>query len=268
MDAFRESINNVVEKNADLDVSTLLQSSLEMITASQGNLSILDALQNMREFDDSTFTHCMNVALIANILATWLKFSPNEVELVTACGLFHDIGKIMVPHQIITKPGKLSVEEYQEIRKHTIEGYQFLQSKKANIHIQNTALMHHERCDGTGYPLKLLGNQIDNYAKIVAIADVYDAMTAARCYRGPLCPFDVIEIFEKEGLQKYDTHYVLTFLEHVVNSYVQNHCRLSDGRIGVIVYINKDHLSKPVVVCDGEYLSLAENPGLSIQCIL
>ena len=137
-----------------------------------------------------------------------------------------------------------------------------------NEHICNAALMHHERCDGSGYPLGLRGSQIDAYAKIVAIADVYDAMTAARVYRGPICPFRVIEIFEAEGLQKYDVKYVLCFLENIVNSYIQNRCRLSDGREGEIIFINKLKFSRPVVRCGNEYVDLAENPTLYIESLL
>ena len=116
--------------------------------------------------------------------------------------------------------------------------------------------------------MKLKGNQIDPYARIVAIADVYDAMTAARCYRGPLCPFRVIEMFEAEGFQKYDVSILLPFLENVVNSCLQNRCLLSDGRKGTIIYINKDKLSRPVVQCSGEYVNLADQPDLEIVRLL
>ena len=88
--------------------------------------------------------------------------------------------------------------------------------------------MHHEKCDGSGYPFGLKGNKIDPFAKIVAIADVYDAMTAARVYRGPLCPFQVIDIFEKEGLQKYEASFILKFLQNVVNTYINNRVLLSE----------------------------------------
>ena len=125
--------------------------------------------------------------------------------------------------------------------------------------------MHHERCDGTGYPLSIEGNKIDKYAKIIAIADVYDAMTSARVYRGPLCPFKVISLFEQEGIQKYDAKYVLTFLECVVNTYLQNRVLLSNGVEGDIVYINKNMLSKPVVKSGAEYIDLSTKPDLQIQ---
>jgi HD-GYP domain-containing protein (c-di-GMP phosphodiesterase class II) len=128
--------------------------------------------------------------------------------------------------------------------------------------------MHHERFDGTGYPMGIFGDKIDKYARIVAIADVYDAMTACRVYRGPLCPFRVIEIFEAEGYERYDVHFLLTFLENVVNTYIQNHCRLSDGREGDIIFINKKKLSRPVVQCGKQYVDLAEETDLSIVELL
>lgn len=268
LDSFRLAINNMVERNIEIDIELMLQNALQMISRSSGYPGILDMLQNMREYDDSTFTHCMNVALICNLLAGWLKFDEEETKLATACGLFHDIGKLMVPHEIITKPGKLSDEEFEQIKKHPVSGYQLLLNQDVDDHVRNAALMHHERNDGTGYPLHLVGNQIDKYASIVAIADVYDAMTAARCYRGPLCPFRVIEIFESEGYEKYSVKYLLPFLENVVNTYIQNRCRLSDGREGDIIYINKDNLSRPIVQCGTEYINLAEIPDLTITDIL
>lgn len=265
---FKDALNSVVERNLDLDVTALLTNTLDMIAAGKGQIGILDMLQNMREYDDSTFTHCMNVGLICNVMAKWLKLSEEQIEMATACGLFHDIGKLMIPHAIITKPGKLDTQEYSQVQKHPIIGYQLLQSQSVDDHIRNAALMHHERCDGSGYPMRLSGSQIDPYARMVAIADVYDAMTAARVYRGPLCPFRVIEIFEQDGFQKYDVEYLLVFLENVVNTYIKNRCRLSDGRIAEIVFINKDKLSRPMVACNGEYINLATQPELTIEELL
>ena len=268
MDYFRESINAVVERNIKLDVETLLNNSLEMLSHISNQFNILDILQNMREYDDSTFAHSMNVALISNLLATWLRFNEEGIRRATICGLLHDVGKLQIPYSIISKPGQLSDEEFERIQEHPISGYQFLFSQNMDQYICNAALQHHERYDGSGYPLHLQGDQIDRYARIVAIADVYDAMTAARCYRGPLCPFRVIEIFEAEGFQKYDVEYLLPFLQNVVNTYIRNRCRLSDGREGDIIYINQEKLSRPVVQCGTEYVDLANEPDLSITDLL
>ena len=268
IDHFKGMINNVVEKNTQLDVKELLSRSLMMVTDARGHISILDMLHNMREYDDSTFAHCLNVGLICNVFAHWLHLSDEEVEMATACGLLHDVGKLLIPHDIIAKPGKLTDLEYHQVKKHPLEGYQLLVSQNIGTHICNAALMHHERCDGSGYPNGLKAGEIDSYAKMVAIADVYDAMTSARVYRAPICPFKVIEIFEAEGLQRYDVTYVLCFLENIVNTYIQNRCRLSDGREGTIIYINKPRLSRPVVQCENEYVNLAEMPDLCIETLL
>ena len=153
----------------------------------------------MREYDDSTYTHSLNVALICNILAGWLKLSDEEIELATACGLFHDIGKLLTTLFYSFKTGKAVRGRICNDQKASHPGLPASPVPGCDDHVKNAALMHHERSNGSGYPLKLKGNQIDPYARIVAIADVYDAMTAARCYRGPLCPFRVIEMFEAEG---------------------------------------------------------------------
>ncbi len=268
VDFFKGMINNVVEKNTQLDVKELLSRSLMMVTDAHGHISILDMLHNMREYDDSTFAHCLNVGLICNVFARWLQFSEEEVEMVTACGLLHDVGKLLVPRDLITKPGKLTDLEYYQVKKHSFEGYQLLTSQNIDKHICNAALMHHERCDGSGYPQGLKDNEIDRYAKMVAIADVYDAMTSARVYRAPICPFKVIEIFEAEGLQRYDVAYVLRFLENIVDTYIQNRCRLSDGREGTIIFINKSRLSRPVVQCGDIYVNLAKDPDLYIDTLI
>lgn len=268
LDSFKGMLNTAVEKNAPLDVKELLSRSLVMVADAKKHTSILDLLHNMREYDDSTFAHCLNVGLLCNVLARWLQFSDAEIEMATACGLLHDVGKLLVPHDLIAKPGKLTELEYHQVQKHSFEGYQLLKSQNIDMHICNAALMHHERSDGSGYPQGLKDREIDNYAKIVAIADVYDAMTSARVYRAPICPFKVIEIFEAEGLQRYDVAYVLCFLENIVNTYIQNRCRLSDGREGTIIFINKPKLSRPVVQCDDEYVNLAKKPDLYIETLL
>ncbi|MBQ3029386.1 MAG: HD domain-containing protein, partial [Lachnospiraceae bacterium] len=151
---------------------------------------------------------------------------------------------------------------------HPMEGYNILFESRFISSIQNASLMHHERVDGSGYPLGLKGNQIDKYAKMVAIADVYDAMTAARVYRGALCPFKVIEMFESEGLSMFDPEYLLVFMENIVQTYIKNWVRLSNGKEGEIVMLNKQKLSRPVVLCGTEFINLADHPEISIDEIL
>ena len=251
-----------------IGISELCQKATSMLDDTRGGIHVFDILHNMRDYDDSTFNHSMNVALICNVFADWMHMSAMEKEIATVAGLLHDIGKLRIPEQIVKKAARLTDEEYDVIKTHPMEGYNILFESRFISSVQNAALMHHERYDGTGYPLGLKGNQIDKYAKMVAIADVYDAMTAARVYRGALCPFKVIEMFEQEGLSMFDPEYLLVFLENIVQTYIKNWVRLSNGKEGEIVMLNKQKLSRPVVLCGTEFINLADHPEISIEEIL
>ncbi|MCQ2542098.1 MAG: HD-GYP domain-containing protein [Lachnospiraceae bacterium] len=268
--ALKGQLNDIVERNSPINVDNMLAPTMALLSAEENNtFGVFDMLHNMRQFDDLTFTHSMNVALICNVFAKWLGMTQEEAKLATACGMLHDIGKLKIEDSIIKKPDKLTDSEYARIKLHPIEGYKILQHQNINEHIKNSALMHHEKCDGTGYPLKLPADKIDYYAKLVAIADVYDAMTSARVYRGALCPFKVIEIFEQEGLHKYDVVLIMTFLENVINTYIDNRVQLSDGRIGVVKWIDKNNLSKPMIqLPDQSFVELAKYRDLKIERIL
>lgn len=265
---FKNTFYNVIEKQEMNQIDDLMGQTMSMVELGRSKIGVLHMLMNMREYDDSTFSHSMNVALLCNLMASWLHMDYAQVELATLCGLMHDVGKMKVSREIITKPSSLTPSEYAQVQRHTIAGFEVLRELKMDEHVCNAALMHHERIDGSGYPLRLKGGQIDPYAKITAIADVYDAMTAARVYRGPLCPFRVIELFEKEGYDKYDVEYLLSFLENVADSFMQNRCRLSDGREGDIIFINRDKISRPIVQTTEGCVNLTEQTELYIETLL
>lgn len=266
--SFKSAINEVVEKGTPLDIEKLMNHTLSILNPSCTTPNIFDMLHNMREYDDATYVHCMNVALICNIFARWLRMNEQEIRLATISGLLHDIGKTHLPDTIIKKPGKLTSREYDIIKTHPQEGYRMLENSSLDSSIRNAVLQHHERCDGSGYPFGLKGTRINPYAQIVAIADVYDAMTSARIYRGPLCPFKAISLFESEGLQKYDPGFILVFLENVLNTYLLNSVRLNNGVLGKIVFINKDHLSSPTIQTDHGFLDLSIHPDIYIEAIV
>jgi putative nucleotidyltransferase with HDIG domain len=265
---FETEINKVIRGDATFEIEEMLSPVYSLLKKSQTITSIFEMLHNLRNYDDATYTHCINVALLSNILGQWLRWDEDELQLATESGLFHDIGKITIPDSIITKPGKLTADELTIMQTHPQRGYDILQDVNISSHVKNAALMHHERCDGTGYPGKLKGPQIDKFAKAVAIVDVYDAMTSARHYRGPMCPFIAIEMFEEEGFQKYDPEMILCFLQNIVNTYLHNTVKLNTGETGEIIFINKTHLSKPTIKIDNEYIDLSKCKGIYIQEIL
>lgn len=266
--SFQNMISCVIEKNQKIDCEALYRQVVMLLKDTGNSINAFDMVQNLRYYDDSTYAHSMNVGLLCNVFADWLEFGEEEKKTLTVAGILHDIGKTRVPLEIIQKPARLSEEEYQIIKKHTEYGFAILTENKLDYHIRYTALQHHERMDGSGYPLGLAGDHIDEYARIVSIIDVYDAMTSPRVYRGPTCPFDVIQIFEEEGFQKYDSRYILTFLRRIAESYLNERIKLSDGRTGKLIYINVHALSRPVVMVDGEAIDLRKEKDLKIMEIM
>ena len=265
---FKGSLDEIISKGKDVNTTKLLMQVNTVLKEGRTSIHLLDMLQCMRDHSDHTYSHSINVAIICNVIAKWLNFSEKETATLTLCGLLHDVGKLEIDPGILDKPSSLTDEEYQIVKTHTTKGYQILKNKALDNHIKYSALMHHERCDGTGYPNQYLGRSIDDYAKIVAIADTYDAMTCARSYRGPLCPFEVIEFFEFEGLQKFDPQYLLTFLNGVVQTYQGNTVVLSNGQKGKILMLNKNYLSRPVVSVGNTFIDLAARGDLMIKEVI
>lgn len=265
---FKQQLYDLAATKKELDPSDLLKIVEKPLSNCRNSSHVFDIIHNLREFDDLIFYHSLNVALICNVMGHWLGFSESDIETLTLCGLLHDIGKLTISPDIISKTDKLTPDEYDTIKSHSIAGYNLLRSMNYNSHIKMSAMMHHERCDGSGYPMGLHGDQIDSFAKIVAIADVYDAMTSARAYREPICPFEAIRIFESEGLTKYDTHYIMTFLEHINQTYIGADVELNNGIIGKVIMMNRFALSKPIIHVNDTYIDLSKEPDLFIKRIL
>jgi putative nucleotidyltransferase with HDIG domain len=263
-----ENFNQILSGTSSFDIDTLLEETDRILKEGRNGAHILEMLHGIRNYDDLTYVHSLNVSLICSVFGSWLRFSPEDIKLLTLSGLLHDIGKMLIPKEIIHKIGKLTPEEYKVVKTHTIKGYQALKNYPMDIRVKYATLMHHERCDGSGYPNGFESEQIDDFAKIIAIADVYDAMTSNRRYRNAICPFDVVDEFEWDGILKYDPGYLMTFLEHIVESYLHNLVRLSDGREGEVIMINRLALSRPVIRIGDDYLDLSHERDIKITEII
>ena len=268
MAALEETFDTIIFGDGNISEETLIKNA-ESLFASKTSIQMFDLLHCMKSIDDSVYAHSINVALISRAIGKWLKLSREELNELTIAGLLHDIGKAEIPSEILNKTGKLTDEEFELIKSHALKGSKLLKKAGFNSDIQFAALQHHERSDGSGYPRGLEADEISDFASIIAIADVYDAMTSARSYRTPKCAFQVIAAFEEDGLKKYNTKYILTFLERIANAYQNSMVMLSDGRSGKIVYINKSRLSRPIVqVDDNEMVDLSRETDISITSIL
>lgn len=270
VDNLKSVFNSVVMKNEEIDTGLLLSDVKKVVSKGRNSFHILDMLQCMRGYDDVTYVHCMNVALLSNLIgrSVYPEISHEELEVLTLSGLLSDIGKILVPEEVINKTGRLTLPEYNLAKTHVFHGNNILKRLNLDPRIAEVAMRHHERCDGSGYPGGLRGEQIEEFARIVAIADTYDAMTTDRPYRPAICPFEVIHMFEREGLVKYDVKFLLQFLEKAAHAYVNTKVKLSTGETGRVIMINRKELSKPVVKVGDKYYDLSMETSIHIQNII
>ena len=264
----KEVLNQLVIEAGAVNTTQLLDQVEHIIATNKNNMQVFDMLHCIRSYDDLTYVHCVNVALICNIMGKWLGYSKKDIEVLTLAGLLHDTGKLMMPKEIITKPGRLTPAEYAVIKTHPEVGFHILSDVALDDRIRQAAYEHHEKCDGTGYPRGLKADEISSFAKIVAIADVYDAMTADRIYRPGICPFSVIELFEAQGFGQFDVVPLMVFMEHIVETYINKQVLLSDGHEAKIIMINKNRLSRPVVTYDDQFVDLAKDHSIGIRAVL
>ena len=227
-----------------------------------------DMIHNMRENDDAVYAHSLSVALIARQIAVWLKLDKEDVDVVTLAGIYHDIGKLKVPPEVLNKTEKLTDDEFKLLRNHPMYGMEILKRQDVDVRVKKAAVQHHERSDGSGYPRGLTDWEIDDVSYLIGLADVYEAMTAKRAFRAPLSPFQVIAEFEKNGFSLYKTEYLLTFMKHIAKTYQNNRVMLNNGSSANIVLLNENKLSKPVVqLNDGTCIDLSTS-NLYIQALI
>lgn len=268
VEAVKGTFEQIALGTAKLDPEQMFGEVKGMIGDARSNAHIFNMLHCIRNYDDHVFMHSVNVALICNVFGDWMHLDDDDKQVLTLAGLLHDAGKLLIPPRILNKPGKLTDEEYDIAKMHAESGYELLKNTDLDERIKLAALDHHERYDGTGYPAGKAGNEIDMVSSIVGIADVYDAMTSKRLYRVAICPFDVIRIFEQEGMHQFNPQYLLPLLGKLAETYIHHTVRLSDGSRGEVIMINPFALASPVVRVDNTFIDLAKRRDIKIDAVL
>lgn len=229
---------------------------------------IIHCLNNIHNMDEYTYTHSIYTALYSMLIGNWLGLTKNQICELISAGLLHDIGKTKIPQEILNKKGRLEADEFEVIKNHTLLGYGIIQEIPGlSMDIKRAVLLHHERMDGSGYPYGLNANSISFYAKIISIADVFDAMTQNRIYKRKVSPFDSFEMFLSEGVRLFDYKILYTFLKHMAPLYVGNKVQLSNGDIGEIVYIPPQDITNPILFINSEYLDLSRSEIKVLQVV-
>lgn len=208
--------------------------------------NILTVLGDVFLYDNYVYHHSFQVTTYSIAIAKELNYSYEEIRQIALGALLHDVGKMLVPQEILFKPGKLSEEEFEEIRKHTTFGFDVLRNlHTVSLLIAHCAFQHHERLDGSGYPRGLIDFEIHPFAKIIAVADVFDAVTSNRVYKNKMLPSQGISILEAGKGTLYDTKVVDAFSRIIAHYPNGTTVILSDGSRAIISKQNKNTPYKP-----------------------
>lgn len=204
------------------------------------NRNVMIQLTDIRLYDDYTFAHSVNVCVLSMMLGAALGYSKPKLQEVGMGALLHDIGKTLLPPALLNKPGKLTAEEMQTIQTHAMAGFEILRRERSlPVTAAHVALAHHEKLDGSGYPQQLKDEQIPEYSRIVAIADIYDAITSDRPYRQAFLPHEAYNMMmEMSGLH-LDPIMLASFFQLVCIYPVGSLVELDSGEFAVVtgVYV-------------------------------
>ena len=225
---------------------------------------------NLSSYDNYTYTHSVNVDILSVILGVAYGLRDDELRKLSQAALLHDIGKTCVPIEILNKPGKLTEEEFTEVKKHPQYGYNMLKDNyDVSSVTRNAILSHHENEDGSGYPRKLTSENIHLFAKIIHIADVYDALTTKRVYKDAMNPADALEYLMGNAERMFDKELVTLFMDYIAPYPLGVQVELSTGQKGLVVKNNRKMLSRPIVRLDGGALiDLMERLDITIVKLL
>ncbi|MCD5410381.1 MAG: HD-GYP domain-containing protein [Clostridiales bacterium] len=233
-------------------------------------MNVFQLMQRMEELDDITYAHSYNVTLISYSIGKWLKLSKKQLEELTMASMLLDIGKVKVDGKILNKSENFTNDDLLECKKHVIYSYEAVKNYDfISQDVKQAILMHHERMDGSGYPLAVKGDKIPLFARIIAIADIYSAITSARPYREKKTPFQAISILEKDYVQKLDTKILYHFMHRIGSCFVGQQIELSNGKFARIIFIPSHNIYRPVVKLDNteEIIDLSSRENKDIEIV-
>ena len=216
------------------------------------------------------FHHSVSVGLMSAYFATKLKYSPKEVSEIGIAGLLADAGMAKLPPRLYEKPNHLTKMEFSQLEQHPVYSYQMLKDLPSiREGVVLAALQHHERLDGSGYPLKIKNQKLHPYGKLIAVIDVYHAMISIRPYRPKQSPFKVLELMSQEQFGKFDPQILFLLIDEIVRLSIGTRVRLSNFDVGEIVFTERSQPTRPIVRLEGgSTIALKDHRELFIDEIL
>jgi len=237
-----------VRKGTDIDyrkATPLVENFIESVFRNE-NAAV--TLFKLRGFDEYTYTHSINVSLLAVLLGKHLGLDKPTLLKLGLAGMYHDVGKARIPEAILNKPGKLTEAEFQIMKGHPLEGYKIMMHQPdLDPEILRAVVEHHERVDGTGYPRALSGEAIGRFSRIVAVVDVYDALTSRRVYKDAMAPAKALGMMYQWRDKDFTPHAIESFIRCIGVFPVGSFVKLSGGEYGIVASVNPQRPTKPEV---------------------
>lgn len=250
------TVGETGKANLDKLTEQIVPDLVESLTSA----SLTHLLVHLEKKDDYTLRHSVGVAALSIMLGRRLNFPEPVLQDLAVAALLHDIGKLRIDRCLVNKPGKLTPDEFEEMKKHTVYGYELLQRiEGVPESFALVALRHHERLDGSGYPSGLSGYQLEPFSRIISIADVFHAMSSRRPYKEGLPFYQVLRELRASAFGQFDPFYALTFLQIMMEALVGTEVTLSNGEKGRIVALPSPDPLQPLVQVNGRYLDLSKH---------
>lgn len=258
-----------VRNTGQIPFDYLQERIIPIVTDMSRHPDLKHILTHLEQHDEYTYRHSIGVALISRLIGKAKGLHAQELLELTSAAFLHDIGKAKIPDEIINKPGKLTPEEFTQVKNHTIFGYELIKRTSGISHRQAlVALQHHEREDGSGYPYGLKGDDIDPHSKIIAVADVFHAMISKRVYKNPVPFYKVLQEMSENAYGTLEPSTTLCFLKRIMDMLIGNSVVLSNGYEGKIIMISSNDPVHPLVEVNGRYIDLSKDHSVYLERIV
>ncbi|MFQ3264865.1 MAG: putative nucleotidyltransferase with HDIG domain [Colwellia sp.] len=246
--SLQHKILNSLSEHKTINVLQAKESTDAIVDSIFRNQDALVCMTRLRIKDQYLVEHSLNVSILMTLFAKHLAFDRKIIEQLALGAFLHDIGKVLVPPEILHKPDKLTPQEYEVMKTHVDLGIEVLkQSPDLPKLVIDIVQQHHERLDGKGYPNQLNEQQITQYGRMLAIVDSYDAMTGERPYKAAMHPINAFNILMKEAPNSYDKTLVEQFINCLGIYPIGTLVKLTSGKLGLISRLNKSRPLQPFV---------------------
>lgn len=260
-------IENIESKSFNRELNHIIFDLKKLATDYYNIFSVILSDGNVENY---LYEHTVRSTIISFLLGKWMGINNEQLNLLIKASLLKDIGKVKTSRDILEKPEKLTTNEFKEIKKHPLYSYALIKNiENIEKSVCEVVLQHHEREDGSGYPLGIKGQEISQMTKIVTIGDMFTAMTAKRVYAEKLSLFKVLNEFQQSAFDKLHMGVVMTFIKNFSEYYLNAEVKLSDNSQGHIIRLDLSEINKPLIkLRNGAFVDLKIERNIEIVDVI